>query len=113
MPEGAVATSPKLVTADGSAGLSWWKEVWLGCRPATIAIAIDVVIYCCCLIGLMIFYLAVKVFHQAGYPEQRLAFFELAHFWAYWVLNLLFVWDLVFKSVLLLASGWKIAKRTL
>lgn len=82
----------------------------MGSRQATVAIAVDVAIYCSCLIGLMICYLALRLFRWMGYPPDRLALFEFVHFWAYWGLNLLFVWDLVVKSALLLAKGWKNAK---
>lgn len=92
---------------------SWAAQVWAGSRQATIAIAADVLIYCFCLAALMICFFSLKIFQWLGYSANRLAFFETLHFWAYWFLNLLFVWDLIIKCVFVLLTGWKNAKRHL
>jgi len=106
MSEGTAVEARKLE----SSVPSWRSEVWGASRQATVAIAVDVIIYCSCLLGLMICFLTLKCFQWMGYSEQRLALFELVHFWAYWFLNLLFVCDLVVKSALHLAKGWKNAQ---
>lgn len=109
MSEGMAAEASKIDEQSSS----WVALVWAGSRQATIAIAIDLVIYCFCLAALMICYFSLKVFHWLGYPPARIAFFETLHFWAYWLLNLLFAWDLIIKSAVVLVSGWKNAKRDL
>lgn len=55
-------------------------------------------------------FLELKAMEARGYPANRLARFEEIHFWAYYLIVGIFLFDLVMKLFVFLILGKKIGK---
>ena len=73
------------------------KDVWEDIRPAARALVGDVAIFVLVLAGLSLVYLGLRTLRVIGYDQTRLETFDLIHYYAYLVVLVMLLLDLIVK----------------
>ena len=73
------------------------KDVWEDIRPPVRAIVGDVAIFMVVLAGLAIVFVGLHTLRITGYDQRRLDIFETIHYWAYLVVLVMLLLDLIAK----------------
>ena len=77
-------------------------EIWNENREVFKVLIADIVFFLTILFALFVVFLAFRGMEKAGYPPNRLATFETLHYWAYHVVLVIFLLDMIMKLFLFL-----------
>ena len=78
---------------------SFWARTWAEIEPGVRAVAGDTTLGVVLLGALTIAYLVLEGIKALGYPEDRVARLESLHYWAYLVVFVVFLLNLLYKVV--------------
>jgi hypothetical protein len=72
-------------------------EIWTENRTIFKALVTDALLFMAVLGALLVCSVALHALQRAGYNQSRLAFLELIHYYAYLIVSIMFLIDLVLK----------------
>jgi hypothetical protein len=92
---------PKKKTARDSQGRdpTFWEIVGKGVKTPVALIFVEIIKFVVVLGGLLIIYWFIKALGAAGYSEERLARFEVIHYYESLIVSIVFVFELLVKVV--------------
>jgi hypothetical protein len=76
---------------------TFWEIVGKGVKTPVALIFVEIIKFVVVLAGLLIIYWFIKALGAAGYSEERLARFEVIHYYESLIVSIIFVFELLIK----------------